>query len=320
MSWADALLDRIPEPSAILRAVVTSPDPLTVDNGAGEVSAIDWIPAHRHATGDRVLVLMSKGTAHVIGSQAVRPQIATVATVNDSTATVTVTADAATFTVPYLGSAPTVGAKVALAWGADGGVLLGTLSNPAPPPPPATDAPIDPDQGQRPPENTEGSITAPASIVVTARRGSWRSDGAAARRAYQGRFSGGISDDNVGYAFYGGSLVREGATATEARIEIHRDTGAGMSAAREIRIRAHSSPDRPTNPPPLLTAGEVIGSIPRGGSATLPLPLPIAQGLLDGTYGGIALDHPGTTHYLAALGPDDRSSAFQISINYTLGG
>ena len=321
MSLPAAIFDRLPETSKPRSAEIRTLTPLTVDLGAGAVPAVSMMVGHQHAVGDRVLVIVAKDRRWVVGSSAARPQLATVATVGGGVASVVDDRGRTIPGLPYVGAAPTSGARVALSWGASGGLVIGAVGTTAPPPPPGTVTPVDPDPTPTPPPATTGSVSAAAVEVRTARSGSWRTDGAAGRQAYQGHWTSGSSADNLGYVFFGGALATPGATADpgKATITLTRDRAAGMDAAREVRICTTTADRGGTTPPAVTGAGVVIGAIARGDTRTLPLPDAIAQGLLDGSIGGLVLDHPGTAHYLAVLGAGV-SGALQprATIPYTL--
>lgn len=302
-------------------AQVVSVSPLRVDRGAGEQDAVSQIPAHRHAVGDWVTVISAGGRLRVIGTTAVRPQIATV--VSSSGSLTTVQADDGTTLagLPTVGTV-TTGERVALSWGVDGGVVLGSVGTAAPPPPPPDSGAIDPDPTPPPLGDGDGVIIASPTVVRTARSGAWRSDGNARIRAYQGHWTSGSTADNSGYFFYGAGAARGPAGAVilpgAGRIRMRRAPGIGDGAGREVRLRLHGAPTIPGIPPAWIGPAYTLGVIPQGGNIAFPLPDAAGGMLLSGTAAGVGIDMPGTTHYLAIYGPDEAADSGTITLPYTL--
>lgn len=322
MSLATAIYERMDSPAPMRSATVTqvSPD-LLVDHGAGPVSAVSVLPGYSHAVGDRVTVMLSGGVVWVVGSRASRPQLGTVSTVSGATVTVLADDGRTLSLLPYVGSAPGSGARVALMWGAAGAVVVGALAA-TPPPAPTPVDPRDPDPSPPPPLATSGTVSAVASEVRTARGGAWRGDGRASRQAYQGHWTSGSSVDNRGYLLWGGALAVPGATPQPglAAITITRDAEAGMGDGRQVRVLATAASTGGASPPATVGSAYTLGAVGRGATATLPLPDALAAGFLAGIYGGLVLDNPGTAHYLSILGLGATGSRQPlISIPYLMG-
>ena len=302
-------------------AKVTSVTPLEVDRGSGAQRVISLIPSHRHAIGDWVTVMAVGGRLRIIGTSAVRPQIATVLSVAGSLTTVQ--ADDGTI----LAGLPTVGVvssgqRVGIMWGSDGGVVVGSVGTTPPPKPPPDAGAVDPDEPPPPAGSPAGRILAAPTIVCTARSGAWRTDGRAGSRAYQGHWTSGSSADNTGYFFYGAGGLKgpSGAVIVPGgpRIRMRRDTAAGVGAARLIRLRLHGAPTRPGTPPAWIGSAVVIGSIAQGGNVEFPIPDAHAALLLSGAAAGVGIDMPGTTDYLAIYGPSEAADSGTITLPYTL--
>ena len=303
MSLENAIYDRLPGSAPMRSAVVRETDPLRVDHGAGAVSAQSAMPGYRLEVGERVTVMLSGDRVFVVGSRASRPQLGTVQTVGAGVVSVLADDTQLLTGLPYVGVAPSVGAQVALTWGAAGAVVLGALGV-APPPPSGPAGPTDPDPTPAPPSGTSGVASGSAVEVRTARSGSWRSDGRAAVQAYQGHWTTGNQTDNLGFLFFGGALAVAGGVADPgaATVTVSRDTSAGVGQAREIRVQGTPAGRGGSSPPALTGPAYTLGSLARGSSATFPLPDGLAQGFLDGSLGGLALVKPGSTDYLSILG------------------
>ncbi|MGO5261337.1 hypothetical protein ACTQ1F_09715, partial [Lactobacillus amylovorus] len=228
---ADAVVDALTpaRPPAVAGEVVSTSPALLISVLGSEVSPLSWLPTPL-VVGDRVLLLRSEGVWHVVGLRSPRPGEGIVS--STGAGVVTVTTSAGRVTVPHVGGVPVVGDRVGLVWGASGGMVVGRIGAAAAPPPPAQ-PPADPDPPQRDPVRHETTVTAAAVQASTARSGSWRTDGTAGYRAYQGHSTSGQSADNTGYWFYGQALAR-GGVAVSGSVRLYRATGAGMSAARTV--------------------------------------------------------------------------------------
>jgi len=108
-----------------------------VDIGDGRIPAAlgsGYLPE----TGEQVLVWFVDGAPYVMGPSTPRPHSGTVATVASGLVTVN-TPVGVTDPLPYVGSAPAVGAAVRIIWGNGGGIVFTATPAtgiPTPPPPP----------------------------------------------------------------------------------------------------------------------------------------------------------------------------------------
>ncbi|MGN8690524.1 hypothetical protein ACTND8_11565, partial [Atopobiaceae bacterium HCP3S3_F7] len=163
----------------------------------------------------------------------------------------------------------------------------------------------------------ETTVTAAAVQAATARSESWRTDGSAGSRAYQGHSTSGQSADNTGFFFYGESLAR-GGVGRSGVLRLYRATGAGMSAARTVWLALHGAASRPSSPPPLTTSPRAAGQVAQGGTVDVALTEQEVAALLSGSARGIAVAYQGTTDYMALLGPSDRPDAGRITLTTTI--
>lgn len=285
-------------------ATVASLSPLQVSVGSSILEAYraGGVPV---AVGERVLI-PATGPAWILASAEPRPQTGTIAALSGTTATVNA-AGKSYYGVPVVSGSPSVGAGVLLLWGETGAAALVTSAVPGAPPPIAGGT----DQGG----GATITVHATATDCGTARAGSWRSDGAARYRAYQGFYAGADKRPNAGYWFYGDQLRGEG-TCTSCTIRMVRADTAGVSAAVPIYISLHAAPSRPGTPP---TLGPVVStpSLARGESGVADLGASVGQALLDGSYSGVGISYSGSDHYACLLGPADDALAGQITLTYT---
>lgn len=289
-------------------ATVTSLDPLTVSVDGVDVAAIN-LTGHRLMRNEQVWTVRGGGLTRVTHLGEPRPQMGTVVTATGSVAVVE--AGGRTFTdVPIIVGTPTAGATVAMSWGADGAIGFVTASAPASPPappaPPAPSRPVAPDDVL--------TIDARALSARTARGGSWRTDGSASRRAYQGRYSGGVAQDNTGFWFYGPDALRADGVGLSAVLRVTRPREVGMAGKIGFRIATHTAPTQPSTPPTLTSRGTVY--VAWGDTETIDLGADVAQQMLDGTIAGVGLLYSGTSEYGALLGPDEAPLSGQLTITY----
>lgn len=285
-------------------ATVASTSPLQVSIGPAILEAyrVGGVPL---AVGERVLIPAS-GPAWILGSAEPRPQTGTIAALSGTTATVNA-GGKSYYGVPVVSGSPSIGMGVMLLWGEAGAAALVTSAVPGAPPPIAGST----DQGG----GSTITVHASATDCATARAGSWRTDGAARYRAYQGYYAGADQRPNSGYWFYGGQLQGEG-TCTRCTVRLTRADTAGVSAAVPIYISLHAATDRPGTPP---TLGPVVStpSLARGESGVADLGASVGQALLNGSYAGIGISHSGSSDYACLLGPADDALAGQITLTYT---
>lgn len=295
-------------PVLLETATVTSVEPLTVTVGGIDVPALN-LTGHRLMRNEPVWTTRHNGIIRVTHIVTPRPQMGTVVTATGAVAVVE--AGGRTFTdVPIIVGTPDPGATVALSWGADGAIGFVTAAvpamPPAPPAPPPATAPSSPDDVL--------TIDARAISARTARGGSWRTDGTASRRAYQGRYSGGVAQDNSGFWFYGTDALRADGVGLSAVLRLTRPSEVGTAGKVGFRVATHTAPTQPGTPPALTYRATVY--IAWGKTETIDLGATVAQQMLDGTIAGVGLLYSGTSDYGALLGPDESPLSGQLTINY----
>jgi hypothetical protein len=296
------------------KGTVTGLNPLTVEvRGSAPLLVSNAMPWWAHAVNDVVLVERVSRLARIVATEATRPQTGTVTDLGASTATVNTWPTE----LPYLGVAPVVGATVAIAWGASGGVITGTpsatISTPTaqPRPPISGDLPA-----ASPPVVDPGTATIFAINTGVALNGSW-ADGYLA--PMQGTNPSGVGDF-TGYWFYGaGFQTLQGVTVTSCSIVFERTEVEG-AGARPVHLYLHAAEDRGDNPPALIDT-PTFDTPDLGPRQKLRFDLPtvFGQALADGAALGIACDATGTGDYLqlAPLDGDGASaSSGAITINY----
>lgn len=310
-------------PQSVLRAeaaVVDTVVPLTVLVDGVPHPAYSWLGGWAHSPNDRVLVLRGNGRMEVVGTGADRPASATVTVVASGKVTVVDGTGRTISGLPHVGTAPGIGATVALGWGSTGGYVVGVLSAPIGAAP-ATPVVVDPDPPAPPTGAPTGVVSAAAAASATARSGSWRTDGTTApTHVMQGHWTSGSTSDNTGFYFFGRALQVAGATAVDGSpgtVRLRRDSRTGMNSALNVGLTLHAAHTKPGSPPALLAGPTVVGTLRWGQEGTFPLPDGWAQQLLDGTAGGLGIASPGTAHYLALTGPTVDPVAALVSIPYT---
>lgn len=291
--------------------IVTSVSPLLVDVAGSPRPAVNASSAPL-VVGDVVLTAQSGGVTRVLSSLAGRPGRGTVTAVAAPYATVSVAG--VDIDLAYVGTAPTVGATVAIQWDAAGSYITGTLSTAtvtqpgeavslAPPPAPA------------PSGATSYTLTARAITVCSASGGSWTTWGSYGTTAVQGAWTG--TGYKSGFFFYGSVFGgAAGRTCTAATVRLKRGApGLGSSASIPAHLRLHTGATKGATPPGLTADAESVTSgFGFGQEATVALPAAWGQKLLDGTAAGIALVYAGTTDHAQWLGVYDLAAAGQITL------
>lgn len=313
---AAAILARIPSTAAYRVGVVDTVSPLTVLIDGVSMAAVSASPVAL-VVREQVLVQVADGTAWVTSVLEPRPQSGTVVSV--ASGSVTVTAGGRTYeSVPVAAGTATMGATVTLLWGSVGAVALagGSTSAPASPPAPAKPDDPPPTPGGMDRDRWEDAlIDARAIRVMTARSGSWRGDGQATVRAYQGRYRSGDSD-NTGFIFYGGQTAVPGAIATGCRIRLVRPRQVGTAGPVDFRLRLHGAASPGGTPPAILSGAPIVASLRWGDSITVQLGADIGQRFLTGEARGIAVVYSGTSDYGALCGPTESTLACQLLIDH----
>lgn len=289
------------------------------------VVAVDGVdtPAIRALSGalgvdEQVLVETIEGNSWVTHCLEPRPQQGVVQAVSGGLASVD--AGGRTYaSVPVIAGTATLGATVSLLWGSVGvqAIAGGSTASPSSPPSPTgTGISPAPTPGSMDADRWESAlIDARPVTVTTSRAGSWRTDGNAAYRAYQGHYPGGVSDDNTGWFFYGTALQAAG-EATGCTVRLVRPRQVGNAGDVDFQVRLHASATKPGSPPAVLAGSPAVASLAWGETLTLSLGAAIGQQLLDGTAKGLALVYSGTAEYGALLGPTEQALAGQLVIPY----
>lgn len=275
--------------------------------------------------GAQVLTQTLDGTVWFTHDLTKRPMLGTVSAITSGTVTVETTAGALT-SVPVAAGTATLGATVTILWGSQGAVVLAGGSTAAPAPPPTPPKQAETDTGDTP-RLTPGdmdkerweraTIDARATAACTSRDGSYRSDGNAPRRAYQGRYSGGSSQDNRGWFFYGSQLRRAGTSeCLSCTVRLTRPRQAGTASKVGFVLRLHGQQKKGSSPPSLVGSLTKTANLAWGDTLTVNLGTEIGQAFLDGTARGLALVYSGTSQYGALLGPSESALAGRIVIKY----
>lgn len=149
--------------------------------------------------------------------------------------------------------------------------------------------------------------------TVTYRGSTWRTDN---DYLYQGQY-GAPGNNNVGCAFYGAQVkTLHGATVTKAFIKMRRRAG-GTHAAQATFLVAVAEFSKPSGPPtlvnsytgPKLRVGETVSEFD--------LDVTLAQALVDGTFGGLAVFNPLAVPYLVLDGQGEYSGSMALSISWS---
>jgi len=283
-------LDVIP-----MRVVQTAPLLVREESGTRNLAVFNGVPNWVHVPGDAVMV--RKATMTVIATLATRPQSAVVTGVSGTL--ITVTAAGLTWLVRAV-AAPTVGDLVALSWGSEGAVVIGTISG-AIPSPTGTAPPPDP-----PTISTQ--MTLPAFRPTqsgTYRGGSLRGD--TSGNLYQGHWT--ASADNTGIWCYGDSwgAVR-GKTVVAAWITVQRGPrGSGIYGAVPVHLRLHNETGLPDGTPGLLAAANDSLALAPGQADSVDV-TSMVQAIADNTAAGFAVTYAGTSDYAMFLGAGSSDS------------
>ena len=298
------------------RGVVRSGAVVT-EKGARYPSPV-WMTDYCPLDGDTVMMLTDAGQAVVLGpvATASRPNTGTV-TVAASGGKVTLTAGGVTYNVPYVGTAPGVGALAALIWQGSSPVVAGVAS-----------------AASSGTTNTSGDPIAPPSAnygtlyVSAIDSGAWRSvDGwgtsksrpQSTRSVMQYTYTG--SNPYSGAWFYGLQAAQlTGRTITAVRFHIPARLSVGSyNSTLSAHLYLHTAAGKPSGDvtrtlgpsDQSLTAGYT--GLDAGGSPIfVTLPLAWAPTLIAG--GGIGITG---TPYLGLDGTDVDPTSGQLSIDWT---
>jgi hypothetical protein len=278
-------LDLIP-----MRVVQTSPLLVREESGIRDLAVYNGVPNWVHVPGDAVLVRTS--TMTVIATLANRPQSAVVTGVSGTL--VTVTASGLTWLVRAI-AAPTVADTVAIAWGSEGGVVIGTIAGTIPTPTGTLPADL---------PSTGGAMTSTfrPSQSGTYRSGSRRGD--AGSNLYQGHWiAPNNSNDNLGIWCYGDAWGAVRAkTVLAASITVQRGPrGSGVDGAVPVHLRLHNELGLPAGTPTLLAAANDSLALAPGQADSVDV-TSMVQEIADNNASGFAVTYAGTSHYAMFLG------------------
>lgn len=315
---ADSILGVGSSPPRYRIGVVRTLSPLVVSVDGVDCLAID-VTATPLPVGASVLTQTMDGTVWVTNDLTKRPMRGTVTAVTSGTVTVSTTAGSIA-AVPVVAGTAALGATITLLWGQQGCVAIagGSTAAPAQPPrPTATEDPaLRPTPGDMDKDRWESAtIDARATAACTSRGGSYRTDGSAPIRAFQGRYSGGVSQDNTGWFFYGAQLKAKG-QCTGCTIRLVRPRSTGTAAQVAFAMRLHGATKKGSSPPGLVGSLAATARLAWGDTVTVNLGADIGQALLDGIAAGVALVYTGTSNYGALLGPSESALAGRIVIKY----
>ncbi|MGV8972256.1 MAG: hypothetical protein ACOH10_08025 [Rhodoglobus sp.] len=283
-------------------ATIVSASPLLARQDGGSISLVvlNGMPDRQHVVGDKVKLQRFGSDLVITSALTPRPQYGIVGSVNTGTRTATVTTSAGVWSVQYIGAAPTVADRVAMLWGPEGGMILGSASTTVTPP-----ASTDPGAGA-PGAPGGGTLTVSAAQAGTYRSGTRRTDVGTELR--QGHWTTGIAADNSGIFAFGdvfGGLA--GKTVTSSKITLTRGPrGTGSDSAITFTIVAHAAMTLPGATP--AYTGSVTVSLAPNETKTVDV-TSIAAGLSSGTVRGFGISYAGTANYGALLGPDEIAGA-----------
>ena len=290
---------------------VSTVSPLTVqeDGGPRPLRVVNGVPDRAHAVGDRVVVRRLPGAPEtLIVTEALepRPQFGTVTSVNAAQKQATVAAAGKSWVVQY-GAAPAMNDRVAILWGAEGGVVVAVVSTAtAPPPDGATPIPSTP-----PGESIVQAFGAAATASY--RSGARRTDTSEVR---QGHWTEGSTQDNTGLIVYGDVFggVR-GRTVDRMTVRLYRLTGSGVAGSANAYVYA-SAPTALPATTPALVGSPVAVPIVAGGDTTADI-TSLGTHFASGAANALAIFYAGTTHYLSLSGPTAaRPDAGSLTITY----
>lgn len=303
-------LTTLPDPSGdpdLLPMRVAQSSPLLVreEKGTRNLAATNAVPNWVHAPGDLVLV-RSTPTLTVTHTLAVRPQSGTVTAVGSGVATVSALGQS--WSLRYVGTAPSVSQVVAITWGSEGGVvqpgsLSGTIT------PPAGTA-----LGTLP--TSSGPVTLPPFRPTesgTYRSGTKRSG--VGSSVYQGHWVAPASSaDNTGIVCFGDvwGAVR-GKTVALATITVIRgDVGIGVNGAVTVHLKTHNVTTLPTATPALNASTNNTLTLSPNQSGTTDVTA-MVQEIANNTAAGFAVTYAGTTDYAQFLGVGP-SDSFVVTV------
>ena len=284
-------LDLIP-----MRVVQAAPLLVREESGIRDLAAYNGVPSWVHVPGDPVLV--RKATMTIIATLASRPQSATVTGVSGTL--ITVTAAGLTWSARAI-TAPTMGDVVALSWGSEGAVVIGTIGGTIPTPTGTAAAAL-------PSGGAPVTLSFRPSQSGTYRSGSRRGD--AGSNLYQGHwYAPNSSADNTGIWCYGGpwGAVR-GKTVLAATITVQRGPlGSGVNGAVPVHLKLHNVDSLPASTPGLNASANSSLSLSPNQAGSVDV-TSMVQEIANATAAGFAVTYAGTSHYAMFLGAGPSNS------------
>ena len=152
------------------------------------------------------------------------------------------------------------------------------------------DAGVTTDAGTTVAPQTPDSTTVQYATLTKSYRGGWRTDTVdVVQGVYSDDgYSAGLSW-NYGCMWFGGLRgVLSGKTVKSATLTLYRKTGSGSGAARTLYLCAITNAAASGAPTVVANYG-TIGTLGRAQQATFAIPLAAAEGLANGTFGGLCL-------------------------------
>lgn len=288
------ILEKIAAKSRVtpLRGTFVSYDAtgVVVDVGDGRLAAAlgsGYLPE----TGESVLVWFIDGIPYVMGPATPRPHIGTVASV--ASGRVTMNTSAGTVgPIPYMGSAPGVGATMRILWHGGGVAFSATSAS-------GGDTPVNPGGG---------GATTHVDTFTAVEAGTWNTGGGDSASSY---FNSEVwaSNTTIGFWFYGTKIPDTiPGSATIQRVQLY-------ISARQIYGGApvFTTHDNPGGPGDSLAGGTAVGV---SNFAWVDLPVAMGNALRRGGGAfGIGTRHGGYNIF-KSLAADGQSGALRITSVY----
>jgi hypothetical protein len=143
--------------------------------------------------------------------------------------------------------------------------------------------------------------------------GGWRTDN---DDVYQGEF--GSNGLHIGCWFYGGRPhTLDGATVTKAWINVRRKNGGGITAAQTVTLGHITEKTKPSGEPTF--GGGATGPSLRWGQTNTKFIISntLAQGLVDGTWGGLGIHVSDGSPYVILEGLSDYAASGALTIKWS---
>lgn len=161
------------------------------------------------------------------------------------------------------------------------------------------------------PSTTAGILVVTPTSTGTYRGGEWLAVDSVAQGVL------GAYPNATGAAFYGSTpAALKGATVTAATVQVRREPG-GTATAAAVTLRLVTEATRPAGAPTLTSTATGPSLAPGESNSAFVVPTAWAQGIVDGTSGGLALFVSGGTPYQRYAGRSDWAAAWTLSISWT---